>query len=60
MTSSQVAELLKSFDFEQSRLDFAKFAYGHTFDIGNYFMVNNAFDFPSSVDELNAYIRGGR
>jgi hypothetical protein len=57
MTSAQVAQLLKSFDFEDSRLDFAKFAYGHTFDLGNYFLVNNAFDFSSSVDELNAYIR---
>jgi hypothetical protein len=60
MTSAQVSQILKSFDFEQTKLDFAKFAYGHTFDLGNYFLVNNSFDFSSSVDELNAYISGGR
>ncbi len=60
MTSAQVAQLLKSFDFENTKLDFAKFAYGHTFDLGNYFLVNNAFDFSSSVDELNDFIQGGR
>jgi hypothetical protein len=56
MTSAQVAQIMQVFDFEDTRLQFAKFAYGRTFDIGNYFVVNNAFDFSSSVDELNAYI----
>ena len=56
MTSAQVSQIMQSFDFEDTKLKFAKFAYGRTFDIGNYFVVNNAFDFSSSVDELNAYI----
>ncbi|MBX7201942.1 MAG: DUF4476 domain-containing protein [Bacteroidia bacterium] len=57
LTSAQVGEIMRLFTFEESRLDFAKFAYGHTFDLGNYFMVNDAFTFSSSVDELNDYIR---
>jgi hypothetical protein len=57
LTSAQVGEIMRLFTFEDSRLDFAKFAYGHTFDLGNYFMVNDAFTFSSSVDELNDYIR---
>lgn len=56
MTSAQVASLMQAFTFEDTKLQFAKFAYGRTFDIGNYFVVNNAFDFSSSVDELNAFI----
>jgi len=56
MTSAQVTQIMKLFSFEDSRLTFAKFAYRHTYDIGNYFQVNNAFTFSSSVDELNAYI----
>jgi hypothetical protein len=56
MTSAQVTQILGLFSFEDSKLDFAKFAYGRTFDLGNYFMVNNAFTFSSSVDELNAFI----
>jgi hypothetical protein len=38
-------------------LDFAKFAYDHTYDIGNYYKVNDVFSFESSVDELDQYIR---
>ena len=47
---------MKLFSFEDSRLDFAKFAYGHTYDLGNYYQINSAFTFSSSVDELNDFI----
>ncbi len=60
LTSSQVKEIMLIFDFEGTRLEFAKFAYGRTFDLGNYFKVNDAFTFSSSVDELNEYINGFR
>jgi hypothetical protein len=60
MTSSQVAEMMHCFDFEATRLDFAKFAYGRTFDIGNFYMVNDAFTFETSIDDLNRYINGFR
>jgi hypothetical protein len=42
--------------FESTRLDFAKFAYTYTLDKENYYMVNNAFSFSSSVAELNNFI----
>ncbi|HBS88446.1 MAG: hypothetical protein A2W91_14960 [Bacteroidetes bacterium GWF2_38_335] len=54
--ASQVKELMKLFSFEDTRLEFAKFAWSHTYDIGNYFMVNDAFDFESSSKELDEYI----
>jgi hypothetical protein len=44
------------FDFEQSRLNYAKYAYGYTYDKGNYFNVNDAFDFETSIQELNNHI----
>ena len=56
MTSSQVKEIMKLFSFEENKLVFAKYAYGHTFDIGNFYKVNDVFTFSSSVDELNSYI----
>ena len=56
MTSAQVRELLFLFDFEDTRLDFAKYCYGYTYDIGNYFTVNDAFDFESSIEELDEFI----
>jgi hypothetical protein len=60
MTSAQVSEIIRVFDFEATKLDFAKFAYGRTFDIGNYYMVNDVFDFESSISDLNGYINSYR
>jgi hypothetical protein len=57
-TTAQVKTIMGLFGFEDSKLDFAKFAYGHTVDVNNYFKVNDAFGFSSSVDELNKYIQG--
>ena len=56
LTSAQVSGIMKSLDFEDSRLEYAKFAYDYTFDIGNYFKVNDAFQFESSIEELDEYI----
>ena len=55
---SQVREVMKLFSFEDTKLTFAKFAYVHTYDTGNYFKVNDTFSFESSIDELNTYISG--
>lgn len=60
MTAGQVKEMMTVFDFENTRLDFAKFAYGRTFDIGNYYQVNDSFTFESSITDLNNYISGYR
>lgn len=58
LTADQVRRVMNEFDFESSKLEYAKFAYNKTYDIGNYFMLNEAFDFESSIDELNQYING--
>lgn len=58
MTSAQVKRLMLLFSFEDTRLDLAKYAYGYTYDIGNYYQLNDAFTFESSIDELNAYTSG--
>ena len=57
MTVDQVKGIMGLFSFEDSKLDFAKFAYDHTYDISNYYKVNDAFTFESSIDELNEYVR---
>lgn len=56
LLTSQVKELAKMFTFEDRKLEFAKFAYGYTLDINNYFVINDVFTFPSSVEDLNDYI----
>lgn len=59
LTSDQVRDIMGLFDFEDTKLDFAKYAYGRTYDLGNYYKVNDAFTFESSIDELNDFINGG-
>lgn len=56
--ADQVKEVMQLFDFEASKLEFAKYAYSHTYDKGNYFKVNDAFEFDSSVSDLSNYISG--
>lgn len=58
LLSAQVKEIMLLFSFEDTRLELAKFAYGYTWDTGNYYKLNDAFTFESSIDELNAYING--
>ncbi len=56
LTAKQVKEITMLFDFESDRLDYAKYAYDYTYDKGNYYKVNDAFDFESSIEELNEHI----
>lgn len=56
MSAEQIRGIMKLFSFENSKLDFAKFAYSHCCDKNNYYKVNDAFTFDSSSTELNNYI----
>ncbi len=56
VTSAQVYELMGLLSFESNRLKLAQFAYAYTVDKQNYFMVNRAFSFNSSITRLNSYI----
>ncbi|MBL7701367.1 MAG: DUF4476 domain-containing protein [Ferruginibacter sp.] len=53
----QVKELVGLFAFEESKLVLAKYAYDYTVDKGNYFIVNDAFAFSSSKEELMNHIQ---
>ncbi|MFT5921575.1 MAG: hypothetical protein ACI8TS_000906 [Flavobacteriales bacterium] len=56
LTAHQVMKVMMTFDFEASKLDFAKYAYDFTYDQGNYYVVNDAFGFELTIDELNDYL----
>ena len=55
LNATQIAEICKIFGFEETKLNFAKFAYTSCTDPNNYFMINNVFAFSTSVDELTQY-----
>jgi hypothetical protein len=56
-TAAQVKEIVSLFSFENSKLEIAKYAYRYTVDKGSYFLVNDAFSYSSSKDELMNYVR---
>ncbi|MEO5644209.1 MAG: DUF4476 domain-containing protein [Bacteroidia bacterium] len=56
MSCAQVKEIMSLFSFEETKLDWAKFAYGKTTDFNNYYQLNDGFTYSSSVDDLNSYI----
>ncbi|MBK6398682.1 MAG: DUF4476 domain-containing protein [Bacteroidetes bacterium] len=56
LTTNQVIQIINLFSFDSSRLEFAKFAYGHTVDRNRYFQTYNSFTFDSSVNELSEFI----
>lgn len=60
LTSFQVYEIMELFTFESTKVDFAKFAFHKVYDKNNYYLVNNAFTFSSSISELDRYMNGMR
>ncbi len=56
LTTDQILVVMKIFGFEDSRLEFAKYAYDYCFDQNNYYNVSEGFSFDSSTEELNEYI----
>ena len=58
LSTGQITQICQLFSFEESKLDFAKFAYNNCTDPRSYFKVNNVFSFSSSSDELNQFLQG--
>lgn len=57
LSSMQIKEICNIFDFEDTKLQFAKYAYDFCFDRNNYWQVNEVFDFNSTTEELNDFIK---
>lgn len=57
ITIDQLMVLLENFDFDDGKLQIAKFAYDHVYDLENYYKVYNVFSFSSSGEELEEYIQ---
>lgn len=57
LSSAQIKEVMLLFNFEANRLEVAKIAHNRCVDKNNYFLLNDAFQFESSVEELNESIK---
>lgn len=57
LTSRQIADLVNLMTFESTKLSLSKYAYRYTVDPENYYLLNDAFTFESSIDELADFIQ---
>ncbi|MEI6312771.1 MAG: DUF4476 domain-containing protein [Bacteroidota bacterium] len=55
-TANQVKLLMNQLDYENDKLEIAKYGYAKCIDKNNYFSVNDAFSYSSSITQLNDYI----
>ena len=56
LTAAQIAEVMGLFSFEDSKLQYAKYAYDFCYNQGDYYEVNAAFTFESSIEDLNQFL----
>ena len=56
LTCEQIKEIMLLFTFEGDKLEFAQYAYDKAMDPDSYYIVYDAFEFESSIDDLNEYI----
>jgi Domain of unknown function (DUF4476) len=57
LDATQVKMVTDLMPFESSKLEYAKYAYDFCWEKNNYFKVNDAFEFESTIEELDAYIQ---
>lgn len=57
MNVDQIMQIANTFNFEENKLDFAKYAYGYCIEPKNYFKLNGIFNFSDNVDELSDYVQ---
>ena len=60
LCAEQVKDLARFFSFDNSRMEFAKYAYSKTTDKNNFSIVCNAFDSNYSKDQLMNFIKSCR
>lgn len=53
LSAAQIAEVMKAFDYESTRLEFAVFAHGKCVDVHNYYKTHGSFEYELSIDDLN-------
>lgn len=57
LTAIQVAEIARLFTFDNSRLDFAKYAFDYTYDREAYNVVGDALTFQKNKEDLQQFIQ---
>ncbi len=59
MSTGQIMEICQLFSFENTKVNFAKFAYSRCSDPQNYYKVGSVFTFDTNKKALNDFISNG-
>lgn len=54
---NQIAQICQLFDFENTKLDFAKRAYHRCAEKEQYYLLHSVFQFDNSKKELDRYVQ---
>ena len=57
LSTNQIIQICKDFNFEDSKLDFAKFAFKYCTDKKNYYLLNSIFNFSDNKKELSEFVQ---
>ena len=57
LRSADLKLIIKKFEYEDHKLELAKYAFSNTFDIDNYEIIIQLLDFKSSKDKLKDFIK---
>jgi hypothetical protein len=57
LTVNQISRICQLFEFDNTRLDFAKTAYFRCVDQNQYYLLNSVFEFDNSKKELDKFIQ---
>lgn len=50
-------KIMQQFTFENNRLDFAKYVYDKVYDQQNFYRIYDAFEFDSSINEMQRWLK---
>ncbi len=56
LSANQIKLVMQKFTYEESKLEYAKFAYPYCMDQPSYYKVNDAFKFELTIDDLNEFL----
>ncbi len=57
LSVDQIMQIANTFNFEDNKLEYAKYAYEFCTEPKNYFKLNEIFSFSSNVDVLSDYVQ---
>lgn len=56
LTAAQIAQVMRAFTFEDTRIEFAIFAHNRCVDPGNYYKTHGALEYELSIEEIEEAI----